>query len=64
MFGTNAPAVRKAAKGLNGNGHASALPTFDDAVWWWTTASDTDRAALVKLVGVGNVWRAIKANLG
>ena len=66
MFGTNPPAVRKAAKALNGNGngngHAS-LPTFDDAARWWMTTSDADRAALVKLVGVGNVWRAIESNL-
>jgi hypothetical protein len=69
MFDTNVPAIRKAAKALNGNGsngngngHAS-LPTFDDAVHWWQTASDADRAAFVKLAGVSGVWRAIEANL-
>jgi len=68
MFGVSPPAVRKAMKQLrngngNGNGHTSALPTFDDAADWWTTASDVERAALVKLVGISSVWRAIESNL-
>src|SRR5262245_57388398 len=68
MFDTNPSAVRKATKALNGNGngngHAPVSLTVDDVARWWLAASDADRAALVKLTGVGSVWNAIAANLG
>lgn len=66
VFGTNAPAVRKATESLrNGNGHnGHAATTIDDVARWWLGASDADRAALVKSIGVGSAWRAIKTNLG
>jgi hypothetical protein len=65
MFGTNPSAVRKATEAMNGNGngHAPAPLTIDDVARWWLSGSDADRAALVKLLGVGNVWRAIESNL-
>jgi hypothetical protein len=63
-FGTTRAAVRKATNELNGNGHAPALLTVDDAVRWWLAVSDSDRAALVKAIGVGSAWRAIELNLG
>jgi hypothetical protein len=74
VFGVSAPTVIKAVRQLkNGNGHAPASPsindvvrwpTIDDLVRWWAAASDTDRAAFVRAIGVGSAWRAIESNLG
>jgi hypothetical protein len=65
VFGTNRPAVRKATEELqNGNGHAPAPPSLDEVVRWWAAATDADRAAFVRCVGVGAVWRATEVNLG
>jgi hypothetical protein len=69
-FGTNAPAVRKATESLrNGHGHNGHAPTpapltVGDISRWWFATTDADRAALMKSIGVGSAWRAIKANLG
>ena len=66
MFGINVPAIRKAAKGLNGNGHNGHAPvplTVDDVARWWLAASDADRATFTRTVGVGAVWDALVANL-
>jgi hypothetical protein len=65
VFGVSAPTVIKAVRQLkNGNGHAPAPLTVDAVCRWWLAASDSDRAALVKAVGVGSAWRAIESNLG
>jgi hypothetical protein len=63
MFGTNPPAVRKATKALNGNGCGHTPITIGDVARWWLRASDAERGALVKSIGVGSTWRAIEANL-
>jgi hypothetical protein len=65
VFGVSAPTVIKAVRQLkNGNGHTPAPLTIDDISRWWFAVTDADRAALMKSIGVGSAWRAIKANLG
>ena len=60
-----APTVTKVVRQLkNGNGHAPMPLTVDDVYRWWLAASDADRAAFVRAIGVGSAWRAIEANLG
>jgi hypothetical protein len=56
--------AKHAALWLLGNGHnGHADITIDDVARWWMAASDADRAALVKSIGVGSAWKAIEANL-
>ena len=56
--------IRKAAQELS-NGHNGRVEvlTIDAVVSWWARASDAERAALVRRVGVIPAWRAIEANL-
>jgi hypothetical protein len=63
MFNVSPPTVLKAITQLqNGNGNHAL--TIDNVVRWWAAASDADRAAFVRTVGVGSAWRAIESNLG
>jgi hypothetical protein len=68
VFGTNVPAIKKAAKALanghNGNGDPVPVIELEYVVAWWSTATDAQRATFVRTVGVGSAWNAIVANLG
>jgi hypothetical protein len=68
VWGVSPGTVLKALKELNGNGHNGHTPApvvdLDSVVGWWLRATDAERAALVKAIGVGSAWRAIEANIG